>query len=84
MGEMEKSLDAEIFGNDAEEKQVIKAYRLSGEAKINGIIEYLDTYFDAQEDEKCILFAHHQIVLNAIENHLKTRHKGMSYIRIDG
>ena len=58
MQEMEKSLDVEIFAN-AEEKQIIKAYKLSGEAKINGIIEYLDTFFESQEESKCILFAHH-------------------------
>lgn len=83
MQEMEKSIDADIFA-DAEEKQIIKAYKLSGEAKINGIIEYLDTYFEAQEEEKCILFAHHQTVLNSIEDHLKTKRKSIGYIRIDG
>ena len=33
MKEMDKSLDAEIFA-DREQMQLIKAYKLSGEAKI--------------------------------------------------
>ena len=57
MREMEKSIDAEIFAN-AEEKQIIKAYKLSGEAKITGILEYLDTLLDS-DDVKFIIFAHH-------------------------
>ena len=56
MSEMEKSLDAAIFA-DAEEKQIIKAYKLSGEAKITGILEYLDTLLETVD--KTILFAHH-------------------------
>lgn len=52
MQEMEKSLDAEIFA-DAEERQIIKAYKLSGEAKIGGILEYLDTLLEC----KCELSA---------------------------
>lgn len=47
MGEMEKSLDSEIFAN-AEEKQIIKAYKLSGEAKIGGTIEYIETLIECK------------------------------------
>ena len=44
---MEKSLDAEIFA-EVEVTQISKAYKLSGEAKINGIIEYLDTFLECK------------------------------------
>ena len=81
MSEMEKSLDAAIFA-DAEEKQIIKAYKLSGEAKITGILEYLDTLLETVD--KTILFAHHQAVLNAVENHFKSKHTSIGYMRIDG
>ena len=64
-------MNAEIFA-DAEEKQLIKAYKLSGEAKVGGILEYLDTLLDSVD--KCILFAHHQNVLNAVESHFKQKH----------
>ena len=67
---------------DAEEKQIIKAYKLSGEAKIIGIIEYIDTLLDSEE--KFIMYAHHQVVLNAVEEHMKKKHAKVVYIRIDG
>lgn len=44
---MEKSIDSEIFA-DSEEKQIIKAYKLSGEAKIDGIIQYIETLLESK------------------------------------
>ena len=61
----------------------MKAYKLSGEAKITGILEYLDMLLDSPE-VKFIIFAHHQAVLNAIEDHFKKKHTSLGFIRIDG
>ena len=47
MQEMEKSIDSEIFA-DAEEKQIIKAYKMSGEAKIDGIIQFIETLLESK------------------------------------
>ncbi len=55
-------------------------YSLSGLAKIKGVLEYISDLLEA--DEKFLLFAHHQIVLNSIEEFLKRKKK--KYIRIDG
>ena len=47
MREMDQSLDADIF-IDCEEKQIIKAYKLSGEAKLEGIIQFVETMLESK------------------------------------
>jgi SNF2 family DNA or RNA helicase len=86
---LHKSLDCSQF-SDPEEKQIVKAYKLSGEAKVEGIKEFIDTMID--NEIKFILFAHHHVVMDGLEAHLKQRlaksQKGggnrFDYIRIDG
>jgi len=56
------------------------AYRLSGEAKLSGSVEFIDTLLEA--GAKFLLFAHHQAVLDTYEDHFKKKKVG--YIRIDG
>ena len=56
------------------------AYRRSGEAKIRGINEFIETLID--NGTKFIVFAHHYSVLDAMEELVLK--KKAKYIRIDG
>jgi SWI/SNF-related matrix-associated actin-dependent regulator 1 of chromatin subfamily A len=56
------------------------AYRLSGEAKVAGAIEFIDTLLEA--GAKFLLFAHHKCVLDAYEDFCSK--KKVKTIRIDG
>jgi SNF2 family DNA or RNA helicase len=55
-------------------------YKLSGIAKIKGIINYLTELLD-NAHIKIIVFAHHRAVLDGIEGSIK---KQVGYMRIDG
>lgn len=61
-------------------KSFMQAYRLSGEAKVQGAIEFLDTLFEA--GEKFLLFAHHISVLDLYQDYIQRRRIG--FVRIDG
>ena len=83
--EADKKILEQIKKNEKEKnginnESVMNLYSLSGLAKIKGVIEYISDLLEA--DEKFLLFAHHQIVLNRIEEFLKN--KKVKYIRIDG
>ena len=83
--EADKKILEQIKNNEKEKnginnESVMNLYSLSGLAKIKGVIEYISDLLEA--DEKFLLFAHHQIVLNRIEEFLKN--KKVKYIRIDG
>lgn len=56
------------------------AYRLSGEAKVRGAFEFLDTLIEA--GVKFLLFAHHMSVLDMYQKHVMKRKVG--FVRIDG
>ena len=56
------------------------AYKLTGEAKLEGSREFIDTLLEA--GAKFLLFAHHQMVLDSYEQHMQKKKVG--YIRIDG
>ena len=56
------------------------AYRLSGEAKVKGICEFIETL--AENGAKFLVFAHHRTVMDEIESFLKKKKIGS--IRIDG
>lgn len=56
------------------------AYRLSGEAKVQGAFEFLDTLLEA--GIKFLLFAHHRTVMDMYQKFMIKRKIG--YIRIDG
>lgn len=56
------------------------AYRNTGEAKVNSVIEFIETL--NENGAKFLVFAHHQSVMNAIESYLQRKRVG--YIRIDG
>ena len=60
--------------------EFMHTYQLTGEAKIVGCLEFIDTLLEA--GVKFLLFAHHLSVLDAFEEHIKK--KDTDYIRIDG
>lgn len=57
---------------------------MSGEAKIKGIKEFLDNIFLSLQDQKFIIFAHHYIVLDALEPYLQQKLGKDLLVRIDG
>ena len=61
---MEQEYDGPGSKIDAEEKQLAKVYRLTGEAKIKGVIEFIDQL--VENEIKFILYAHHRTVLDAL------------------
>jgi SWI/SNF-related matrix-associated actin-dependent regulator 1 of chromatin subfamily A len=77
---LEQIKNNEKVNNGINNESVMDLYSLSGLAKIKGVIEYISDLLES--DEKFLLFAHHQIVLNSIEEFLKRKKK--KYIRIDG
>lgn len=36
------------FYSESEEKQLVKAYKLTGESKINGIVDFLETMIESK------------------------------------
>ena len=54
----------------------------SGVAKVDPVIEHLDTFLNDAYSGKLILFAHHKRVLDGLAAHLQER--GVGFIRIDG
>jgi SWI/SNF-related matrix-associated actin-dependent regulator of chromatin subfamily A-like protein 1 len=56
------------------------AYSLTGESKINGITDFMETLIE--NNCKFIVFAHHKVVLDGLEDFVKG--KKIGYIRIDG
>ena len=73
-----------LFSENISEKETSKvfnkAYCLSAEAKIPGVKEYI--HYLLENKCKFLIFAHHKIMLDAIENEVKN--KKIDYIRIDG
>ena len=65
-------------------ENIIKYFRLiyhkTGEAKIKGALGFINDLI--QNDLKFLVFAHHRIVLDGIEEEMKK--KKQMYIRIDG
>lgn len=56
------------------------AYRMTSEAKVEGVCEFLETLID--NNVKFLVFAHHFTMLDALEDYAKKQKVG--YIRIDG
>ena len=57
-----------------------KAYKLSGTAKVNGVIEFCHSLLE--QNLKFLVFGHHLAVLDQIEHNFKQ--KKVKFIRIDG
>lgn len=59
----------------------MECYKLTAEAKIEGCINYIDDLLENPQ-MKFIVFGHHKIMLDSIEEFAKK--KKVDYIRIDG
>lgn len=66
-----------------EELQNSNVFKLSGYAKIPGIIDFL-TKIIKQTKDKFIVFAYHQRVLNSIEEFICSLLGKGAYVRVDG
>jgi SWI/SNF-related matrix-associated actin-dependent regulator 1 of chromatin subfamily A len=60
--------------------ELMNAYRLTGESKIEGACEFIETI--AEKGAKFLVYAHHIPMLDALEKFVKKKRIG--YIRIDG
>ena len=58
----------------------MKAYKLTGESKIRGVCDFIETLVD--NGVKFLIFAHHISMIDSLEEFVKTKKFG--YIRIDG
>ena len=56
------------------------AYRLTGEAKVKGVCEFIETLFD--NGAKFLIFAHHKAVIDELQKFLQQ--KKIGHVRIDG
>lgn len=61
-------------------ESLMEAYRLSGAAKLDGVVEYILSLLE--NDVKLLIFAHHRAILDRIEADLNA--KKFKLIRIDG
>jgi SWI/SNF-related matrix-associated actin-dependent regulator 1 of chromatin subfamily A len=59
---------------------MMRCYMLSGIAKLHSTKEYITSIL--QNDVKIVVFAHHQIVIDQLEIHIKSLK--FDYIRLDG
>jgi len=66
--------------NEEEYLSFMEAYKLTGQAKVEGIKEFMENLID--NDVKFLLFAHHQAILDQYEEFCVK--KAIKYIRIDG
>lgn len=82
MQEMPRDLMA-LLNGDPEQKGVTQAYKMSGQAKLKGIKDFLENII-ANQETKFILFAHHQDVLDSLEKFITKKMGTDSLIRIDG
>lgn len=81
-GESDEGLgDPEASGRFEQGRLLHEAYRMTGEAKTQGAIAYLQDALEGSS-EQVLVFAHHQAVLDALEQALN-RGK-IHFIRIDG
>ena len=83
-----KSGEAGSFDDYVEDQQkkdsgmggFMTAYRLTGESKVKGVCEFMETL--AENGAKFLVFAHHQAVMDELQNCLQSKKVG--HVRIDG
>jgi SWI/SNF-related matrix-associated actin-dependent regulator 1 of chromatin subfamily A len=62
----------------------MKAYQASGIGKANPVAEYVLDWLSGSGTQKILVFAHHQDVMNTLEDAVEKKYKGVGHIRIDG
>jgi len=71
---------AEEDGMESAPADVMHCFRITAEAKIDGVADYVE--YLLSNDVKFLIFGHHHVMLDAIEK--KVSSAGVKYIRIDG
>ena len=61
---------------------LLELFCASGVAKVPAFLEHLGQFLDDDTSGKVLVFAHHRLVLDEIDNYLSNR--GIDHIRIDG
>ena len=80
----------ELVGQDAESanfearRMFMEAFQASGLAKAQAVSEYLVDWLAGSGTQKILVFAHHKEVLQALEQTVSKKMKGVGHIRIDG
>jgi len=62
--------------------EFLRAFHLTGEAKAHFVGQWLDAQMEAYPGRKRLVFAHHRMVLDAVEAWARARH--LESVRIDG
>merc|ERR1719160_1029916 len=60
--------------------EIAELFRLTAQAKVQAVVDYAEQLLD--QGTKFLLFAHHHLMLDSLEHHLRQR--AVHYIRIDG
>ena len=76
----EDYLNEQRMEKQENDNSFMQAYRLTGMSKIDGITDFMDTLIE--NNCKFIVFAHHQSVMDGLEEFVKKQK--VKYIRIDG
>lgn len=66
--------------SEHENESMMRCYLLSALAKIQSVKEYITAIL--QNDVKVIIFAHHKVIMDELDNHIKSLK--YQYIRLDG
>ncbi len=66
--------------SEHESESMMRCYLLSAMAKIQSVKEYITAIL--QNDVKIIIFAHHKVIMDELDSHLKSLK--YQYIRLDG
>lgn len=80
----------DLVGDDARNahfearKLLMSAYQASGISKASAVAEYIIDWLNGSGTQKLLVFAHHQDVLDTIENSVSKKFRGLNHIRIDG
>lgn len=83
---------AELLGSSEANRQahfdhrrlLMQAYQASGIGKANPIAEYLLDWLAGSGTQKILVFAHHQHVMDTLEQAVAKKYKGVGHVRIDG
>ncbi|CAD7929878.1 unnamed protein product, partial [Amoebophrya sp. A25] len=83
-GNVEASEPAfETGENCTSQQSIMQIFQLTAECKTGPVCEYVE-YLLTEQPHKFIVFAHHALMMNAVEELLKRHEETASYMRIDG
>lgn len=81
---------ADLVGQDARSadfearRLLMMAYQQSGIGKASNVAAFLLDWLNGSGTQKILVFAHHQDVLDTLEQAVAKKYKGVGHIRIDG